>query len=259
MATAAELQARDKVFIGGEWVEPQATETLEVINSSTEEVIGTIPACTPADADRAVLAAREAFESWSQTPREERAGYLAAIAAGLGERSEEIAATISQELGMPLKLSQLIQAGPAHRPVRGDAGADGGSRLGGGDRQLAGPARAGRRARRDHPLELPAQPDRRQGRPRPRRRLHRGAQAERGRRRSTPSSSPRSSRRPACPPASSTWSPAPGPRSARRSPAIPASTWSPSPARPGRAGASPSSPRRRSSRWRWSSAASRRT
>ena len=46
MATAAELQARDKVFIGGEWVEPQATETLEVINSSTEEVIGTIPACT---------------------------------------------------------------------------------------------------------------------------------------------------------------------------------------------------------------------
>ena len=111
MATAAELQARDKVFIGGEWVEPQATETLEVINSSTEEVIGTIPACTPADADRAVLAAREAFESWSQTSREERAGYLAAIAAGLGERSEEIAATISQELGMPLKLSQLIQAG----------------------------------------------------------------------------------------------------------------------------------------------------
>jgi acyl-CoA reductase-like NAD-dependent aldehyde dehydrogenase len=111
MATAAELQARDKVFIGGEWVEPQATETLEVINSSTEDVIGTIPACTPADADRAVLAAREAFESWSQTPREERAGHLAAIAAGLGERSEEIAATISQELGMPLKLSRLIQAG----------------------------------------------------------------------------------------------------------------------------------------------------
>jgi acyl-CoA reductase-like NAD-dependent aldehyde dehydrogenase len=111
MATAAELQARDKVFIGGEWVEPQATETLEVINSSTEEVIGKIPACSPADADRAVLAARDAFESWSQTSREERAGYLAAIAAGLGERSDEIAATISQELGMPLKLSRLIQAG----------------------------------------------------------------------------------------------------------------------------------------------------
>jgi acyl-CoA reductase-like NAD-dependent aldehyde dehydrogenase len=73
--------------------------------------MGTIPACTAADADRAVLAAREAFDSWSQAPREERAGFLTAIAAGLGERSEEIAATISQELGMPLKLSQMIQVG----------------------------------------------------------------------------------------------------------------------------------------------------
>jgi acyl-CoA reductase-like NAD-dependent aldehyde dehydrogenase len=82
-----------------------------VINSTTEEVMGTIPGCAAEDADRAVQAAREAFDSWSRTPREERAGYLAAIAAGLGERSEEIAATISQELGMPLKLSQMIQVG----------------------------------------------------------------------------------------------------------------------------------------------------
>jgi aldehyde dehydrogenase (NAD+) len=111
MATAAEVQAREKIFIGGEWVEPQGTETLEVVNSTSEEVMGTIPACTAADADRAVIAAREAFESWSRTSREERAGYLSAIAAGLGERSEEIAATISQELGMPLRLSQMIQAG----------------------------------------------------------------------------------------------------------------------------------------------------
>ena len=111
MATAAELQAKDRIFIGGEWVEPKGTEKLEVINSTTEEVMGTIPACSADDADRAVRAARDAFESWSQTSREERAGYLAAIAAGLGERSEEIAATIAQELGMPLKLSQIIQAG----------------------------------------------------------------------------------------------------------------------------------------------------
>ncbi|MFI5026253.1 MAG: aldehyde dehydrogenase family protein, partial [Solirubrobacterales bacterium] len=111
MATAAEAQVRDKIFIGGEWVEPQGAETIDVVNSTTEETMGTIPACAPGDADRAVAAAREAFESWSQTSREERAGYLSAIAAGLGERSEEIAATIAQELGMPLKLSQLIQAG----------------------------------------------------------------------------------------------------------------------------------------------------
>jgi aldehyde dehydrogenase (NAD+) len=111
MATAAELQARDRIFIDGEWVEPQGTETIEVVNSTTEEVMATIPACTPADADLAVRAARDAFEPWSQTPREERAGYLEAIAAGLGERSEEIAATIAAELGMPLRLSQLIQVG----------------------------------------------------------------------------------------------------------------------------------------------------
>ncbi|HMJ72146.1 MAG TPA: aldehyde dehydrogenase family protein [Solirubrobacterales bacterium] len=111
MATAAEVQTRDKIFIGGKWVEPQGGETIEVVNSTSEEVMATIPACTPGDADLAVRAARDAFDSWSQTPREERAGYLAAISAGLGERSDEIAATISQELGMPLTLSRIIQAG----------------------------------------------------------------------------------------------------------------------------------------------------
>src|SRR6478752_7174411 len=73
--------------------------------------MGPIPACSAEDADRAVAAAREAFDAWAATPREERAGYLGAIAAGLGERAEEIAATITQELGMPLKLSQMIQVG----------------------------------------------------------------------------------------------------------------------------------------------------
>jgi acyl-CoA reductase-like NAD-dependent aldehyde dehydrogenase len=111
MATAAELQVRDRIFIGGEWVTPQGTEPLEVTNSTTEETMGTVPACSPEDADRAVGAARAAFESWSRTSREERAGYLSAISAGLGERSEEIATTISQELGMPLTLSRMIQVG----------------------------------------------------------------------------------------------------------------------------------------------------
>jgi len=111
MATAAEVQTRDRIFIGGKWVEPASDETLEVVNSTTEETMGTIPACGAADADRAVAAAREAFESWSRTSREERAGYLSAISAGLAERADEIAATISQELGMPLTLSKMIQAG----------------------------------------------------------------------------------------------------------------------------------------------------
>ncbi len=111
MATAAELQVRDRVFIGGEWVAPSGNEPIEVINATTEEVMGTVPACSSEDADRAVVAARGAFTAWSQTSREERAGFMSAVAAGLAERGAEIAATISQELGMPLKLSRLIQAG----------------------------------------------------------------------------------------------------------------------------------------------------
>jgi acyl-CoA reductase-like NAD-dependent aldehyde dehydrogenase len=111
MATTAELQVKDRIFISGEWVAPSGADPIEVVNPTTEEALGTIPACSPEDADRAVAAAREAFEGWSQTPREERARFIAAIAAGLNERGDEIAATITQELGMPLKLSRIIQVG----------------------------------------------------------------------------------------------------------------------------------------------------
>ena len=82
-----------------------------MINSSTEEVMGRIPQGTPEDVDRAVQAARAAFESWSQTPLVERANLVRAIAAGLAARSEEIAATIAQEVGMPIGLSTAVQAG----------------------------------------------------------------------------------------------------------------------------------------------------
>jgi aldehyde dehydrogenase (NAD+) len=111
MATAAELQVKDRIFIGGEWVEPSGVDPIEVVNPTTEEVMGTIPGCSPVDVDRAVGAARDAFEGWAQTPREERARFLAAIAEGLQGRAEEITATITQELGMPLKLSGIIQVG----------------------------------------------------------------------------------------------------------------------------------------------------
>ena len=113
MATAAGIEARDKVFIGGEWVEPVGADPLPVINSATEETIATIPGCTPVEVDHAVEAARGAFDGWSATPRAERAEALAAIAAGLGERSEELTETITQELGMPVKLTQMIQVGLA--------------------------------------------------------------------------------------------------------------------------------------------------
>src|SRR5579884_2459688 len=113
MATATEqgVQVRDKLYIGGEWVKPSGPGTIEVLNSSTEEVLGKIPEGTPEDVDRAVEAARDAFEGWSQTSVEERAEWLRRISQALGERMQEIATLIAQEVGMPIKLANMIQAG----------------------------------------------------------------------------------------------------------------------------------------------------
>jgi acyl-CoA reductase-like NAD-dependent aldehyde dehydrogenase len=111
MATAAGIGARDKIFVGGRWVEPAGADPLPVINSTTEETIATIPGCTPVEVDHAVEAARAAFEGWSTTPRAERAEALAAIAAGLQERTAELTETIVAELGMPQKLTEMIQVG----------------------------------------------------------------------------------------------------------------------------------------------------
>src|SRR3954454_17977831 len=99
MAVAADALVRDKLYIGGEWVEPAGDGSIEVVNPTTEEVIGRIPEGTPEDADRAVRAARAAFESWSQTPAEERARVCAAIGQKLGERGEDLAALITSEMG----------------------------------------------------------------------------------------------------------------------------------------------------------------
>jgi aldehyde dehydrogenase (NAD+) len=111
MAIASDALVRDKLFIGGEWVDPAGDGVIEVINPSTEEAVGRIPEGTAEDADRAVRAARAAFDSWSQTPPEERARLCGEIGAKLADRGEELAALITTELGMPIGLSQMIQAG----------------------------------------------------------------------------------------------------------------------------------------------------
>src|SRR5215203_158445 len=111
MAIASDALVRDKLFIGGEWVEPAGGDSIEVVNPTTEEVIGRIPEGTAEDADRAVRAARAAFDSWSQTPPEERARLCAAIGERLSERGDDLAALITTELGMPIGLSRMIQAG----------------------------------------------------------------------------------------------------------------------------------------------------
>ncbi|MEJ5255412.1 MAG: aldehyde dehydrogenase family protein [Acidimicrobiales bacterium] len=101
----------DRLYIGGAWVPPDGDGTIEVINPSTEQVCGRVPEGTPADVDRAVEAARAAFEEWGWTSPEERRKYLQGLAEGLQARSEEIAACIAEELGMPIRYASMIQAG----------------------------------------------------------------------------------------------------------------------------------------------------
>jgi aldehyde dehydrogenase (NAD+) len=101
----------DKLYIDGSWVQPDGSSTIDVIDASTEEVMGHIPAGTSADVDKAVQAAAAAFDEWSQTPADERGKYIQRIAEGLEARQQEIAETIAGEVGMPIAMSGMIQAG----------------------------------------------------------------------------------------------------------------------------------------------------
>jgi acyl-CoA reductase-like NAD-dependent aldehyde dehydrogenase len=103
----------DKLYINGQWVKPTGDKTIEVVNSTTEAVMGRIPEGTADDVNAAVAAAKAAFASWSATSIEERAAYLDQIAAKLNERKAEIAELIAQEVGMPLGMATAVQAGLA--------------------------------------------------------------------------------------------------------------------------------------------------
>ena len=105
------MQDRDKLYIDGAWVASTGSGTIDVINSSTEEVIGRIPEGTADDVDRAAKAAKAAFTSWAETSVEERGKYLQRVTEGLQARMMEIAQTVAGEVGMPMNLSMLIQAG----------------------------------------------------------------------------------------------------------------------------------------------------
>jgi aldehyde dehydrogenase (NAD+) len=105
------MDVRDAFYVGGGWAPPAGPGVHEVLDSNTEEVFGKVPEGTVDDVERAVDAAAEAFGPWSATPAEERAKLLARISEGLAARADAIAETISREVGMPLSLSKLIQAG----------------------------------------------------------------------------------------------------------------------------------------------------
>ena len=104
------MQEHLQFYIDGRWVDPVKPATLDVIDPSTEEVIGRISLGSAEDVDRAAKAARAAFPAYSQTTREERLALLQKIAAVYMTRYEELARTISQEMGAPLWLAKAAQA-----------------------------------------------------------------------------------------------------------------------------------------------------
>ena len=97
-------------YINGEWIDPVDPKSLDVINPATEEVIGKIAMGNSQDVNKAVAAAKEAFESFSQTTKEERLALMGKILEVYQSRYDEIAETISSEMGAPLWLSKAAQA-----------------------------------------------------------------------------------------------------------------------------------------------------
>mgnify|MGYP001438608636 CR=1 FL=1 len=104
------MSNQTKFYINGEWVEPSTTDTLDVINPATEQAIGPVAMGGLADVDRAVEAAAGAFETFSQSSKEDRVALLERIIAAYMGRMDEVAAAISEEMGAPLGLAKAAQA-----------------------------------------------------------------------------------------------------------------------------------------------------
>ena len=94
-----------KFYIDGEWVKPVHAETIDVINPATEQIIETISAGSPEDIDRAVLAARRAFDDFSRSSKQDRIELLTTVREVYKKRFDDIADAIRMEMGAPLHLA----------------------------------------------------------------------------------------------------------------------------------------------------------
>ncbi|MGE8575547.1 MAG: aldehyde dehydrogenase family protein, partial [Burkholderia contaminans] len=92
----------DRFFIDGDWVLPDGSDRFAVVSPSTEDTLGEIPLGSARDADRAVQAARRAFERWSATSPQERAALLDRVHALMLERAELFATALAMEMGAPI-------------------------------------------------------------------------------------------------------------------------------------------------------------
>ncbi|MGA8371981.1 MAG: aldehyde dehydrogenase [Acidimicrobiales bacterium] len=105
------MKSYDRLYIGGEWVEPSSSSTIDVVSPTTEEVIGRVPEAKDADIDRAVASAKDAFEHgpWPRMTPSERAAVLSKAAEAIRNDMQGIAELISNEMGSPVSWGLLAQ------------------------------------------------------------------------------------------------------------------------------------------------------
>ena len=103
------IKEYDRLFIGGDWVAPEGTGTIDVISPSTEEVMGRVPDATEADVDKAVAAAREAFDRgpWPRMQPAERAEVLTNVANAMTAELQGLSELLSTEMGAPIGFAQM--------------------------------------------------------------------------------------------------------------------------------------------------------
>jgi aldehyde dehydrogenase (NAD+) len=101
----------DRLFIGGTWVTPEGTDTIEVVSPGTEEVVARVPDASAADVDKAVAAARQAFESgpWPRMSPADRGAVLAKVAEAVTAEMVDLSEVIATEMGSPVSWAQLAQ------------------------------------------------------------------------------------------------------------------------------------------------------
>jgi aldehyde dehydrogenase (NAD+) len=103
-------KAPERFFINGRWLDPISNRTLKVVSPSTEELLITYPEAGPADIDRAVAAARDAFDKgpWPRMAPAERASYLRRVAELLTQRLDDVAHAWTLQVGAPIMLTKKL-------------------------------------------------------------------------------------------------------------------------------------------------------
>src|SRR3954453_6260364 len=102
---------RMQFYIDGAWVDPAVKKSTPVVNPATEEAMYEVALGSKADVDKAVAAAKRAFEPYSQTSREERVALLTKVIEVYKTRMKDIGAAVADERGAPLPFAEKFQAG----------------------------------------------------------------------------------------------------------------------------------------------------